>query len=187
MDEDNEKQLEEPKIILPVKEIDEKTMNEIKKQKQKNDNRTQDELYKMPERENPEKENEINKTEEKTEIKSTIEKAKELKNTYQEMAAKIEEERRNREIRLEEMKTQEEDKTPNVKGSLLKDIACGVVVLGVLLGIGVLMTGNYLVGLGIMIVAGFGSAITLGLSEVIRLLQLIYDLLYFERYGKKRK
>lgn len=187
MDEDNEKQLEEPKIILPVKEIDEKTMNEIKKQKQKNDNRTQDELYKMPERENPEKENEINKTEEKTEIKSTIEKAKELKNTYQEMAAKIEEEKRSREIRLEEMKTQEEDKTPNPKGSILKDIAVIVVVAGIILGFGIIFTGNYLLGIGIIVVAGFGCAITLGISEIIRLLQLIYDLLYFQRYGRKRK
>lgn len=181
MDEDNENGLKEPEIVLPIKEIDLETKAAINKQLEKN---------KMKETAQVEPEEviePITMPKEKTSQEKINEAAEIKKSQYQEMTEKIENERREREIRLEEQKTQEEDKNPNAKGSILKDIAIIIVVLGLIIGVGLMIAGNTSLALIVVLGGSILCAITMGLSEIIRLLQLIYDLLYFERYGKKRK
>lgn len=144
-----------------------------------------DDGVKTNEKEIPkEKLNIIEKREKEEEIKR---KAEAAKAAYQELAKKVTEEKESRDVRLEESYLNVEDHKPNPKGSLLKDIAYIIIVVAVLVGACSLLMSNVMLSLCLVVGSILFGAICLGLAEVIRLLQLIYDLMYYEKFGTKRK
>lgn len=199
MDEDNQEQLKTPQ----VKTIDMELMEKIKKaeerrQKEKEDKEkeAQDAIEQVEEtssefhsyKDKPMSEGvKMNEKEEPLEVNPKKEEIEAMKSNYQEMADKVKKEKEDREIRLQEMKSNQEDNKPNPRGSLLKDIGIVIIVVSVIVGAVSLMLGNFIVSMAIIIGSLLLGSICLGLAEIIRLLQLIYDLLYFEKYGRKRK
>lgn len=126
----------------------------------------------------------VEKHEKEEQIKQ---KAEAAKAAYQEMANKVKQEKENREVRLEAQNVNTEISKPNQKGSLLKDIAYIVIVVAVLIGSCSLLMSNIMVSLALTLGAILFGAIVLGLSEIIKLLQQIYDLMYYDKFGKKRQ
>lgn len=188
MDEDNQEQ-----IKFPVREIDdEKVADDLKKFKAK---KAQEET-----KEGFEKYEKVEKVEAKpvhieeddeeeqgySTQKMIQQKVQEKKQQYQEMAKKIELEKLEREKRLEDLKTQNELRNPNAKGALVKDLSVIAIVVSILLGIGLLFSGNFSVAIATIVIGGICGIMCLALSEMVKLLQLIYDLLYFERHGDKK-
>ena len=100
---------------------------------------------------------------------------------YKEIAEKIQKEKIAREERLENMKIQREEKHPNAKGEILKSLAYIVFTMIIIVAAVLLLIGNFKNAFLIVIAAILIGGICLGLSEIIHLLQKIYDLIYYLR------
>ena len=196
MDEDNGEVLQEPiKINTSTsKQVDAEVYQRIKKKAElANQKSYKDISYGYEEEEEIDGEELARRKEEQLKEEERIRKEREeakilkerelekQKAEYKEIAEKIQKEKIAREERLENMKIQREEKHPNAKGEILKSLAYIVFTMIIIVAAVLLLIGNFKNAFLIVIAAILIGGICLGLSEIIHLLQKIYDLIYYLR------
>lgn len=188
MDEDRENEIQEPQLDYAAyqKESESNADKAIKKletvinqkhEAEKNEKQKEEEYESKHPNRKPFKT--VNANAEQA-VKAQV-KAEEQKKAYAEIAERVKREREERQERIEAQTYNKEDKTPNPKGELVRSLGLVLLVITVIISFTLIMTQQTGLGFELLIIGGLGGSICLGLSECVRLLQKIYDLLLSNR------